>query len=294
MRRLRSSDGVRVALHDLGGLASRRPLLLVHGTGFCAQVFARLAVTVSARFHCWAVDLRGHGVSLTPEGLDYAWTGLAADVLAAVDGIAAAGAPLAAVGHSAGGAALLLAEADRPGTFSQLWCYEPIVWPDPTAARDRAEWLADGARRRRDRFPSRDEAYANFAAKPPFNALAPACLRAYVEHGFEDEDGDDGKGDDGNGGDGVGVQLRCRPEVEAAVYRQGVVGDRFHRLAEVRCPVVVASGARTEAITPAIAQRQVDALPAGRLRVFNRLAHFGPLEDPQSVGEAILADFSAP
>ena len=267
---------MRVALHDLGGLASRPPLLLVHGTGFCAQVLARLAVHLSARYHCLAIDLRGHGMTTTPEGLDYAWRGFADDVLAATQGLA----PLAAMGHSAGGAALLMAEAARPGTFARLWCYEPIVWPDPAAARDRAEWLAEGARRRRSAFPSREEAYANFASKPPFNSLAPPCLRAYVEHGFEDEP------------DGDGVTLRCRPEVEAAVYLQGVVGDRFGRLPEVVCPVVVASGARTEAITPAIAQRQVDALPAGRLRVFNRLAHFGPLEDPQSVGESILADFS--
>ncbi len=277
MRRLRSSDGVRVAIHDLGGLASRPPLLLVHGTGFCAQVFARLAVPLSSTFHCWAIDLRGHGLTTTPAGLDYAWTGFADDVLAALDGLGAR--PLPAVGHSAGGAALLLAEAARPGTFSSLWCYEPIVWPDPEAARPRAEWLAEGARRRRDRFPSREDAYANFASKPPFNSLAPACLRAYVEHGFEDDPAG-------------GVTLRCRPEVEGAIYLQAVQNDRFALLPEVKGPVVVACGARTEAIRPPVAERLVDALPDARLRVFNRLAHFGPLEDPQAVGEAILGDLA--
>src|SRR5262245_8893341 len=113
MRRLRSSDGVRVALHDLGGRPARPPLLLVHGTGFCAQVFARLTVHLSAHYHCWGVDLRGHGMSETPPGLDYAWAGFADDVLAALDAVSA-GAPLTAVGHSAGGAALLLAAANRP------------------------------------------------------------------------------------------------------------------------------------------------------------------------------------
>ncbi len=276
MRRARSSDGVQLAIHDLGGRPARPPLLLVHGTGFCAQVFARLAVQLSSAFHCWALDLRGHGLTITPEGLDFAWSGFAEDVLAAVDGLAIEGPP-AAVGHSAGGAALLLAEAARPGTFSALWCYEPIVWPEPAAARERAESLADGARRRRSAFPSRDDAYANFSSKPPLNALAPACLRAYVEHGLEDDPAG-------------GVALRCRPDVEAAVYLQGVAGNRFGRLAEVKGPVVVGCGARTEAVTPALAQRVVDALPDARLRVFNRLAHFGPLEDPQRVGEAILAD----
>ena len=279
MRRLRSTDGVEVALHYLGGRSGGRPLLFVHASGFCAQVFSRLATHVGTTFRCWGVDLRGHGLSKSPDGLDYAWSGFGADVLAAVDGLGLTdeGERPAAVGHSSGGAAVLLAEAERPGTFSSLWCYEPIVWPDPDAARERAQWLAGGAGRRRDRFPSADEAYANFAAKPPLSALAPAALRAYVDHGFATE------------ADGS-VSLRCRPAVEAAVYLKAVEGDRFRRLAEVRCPVVVASGGRSDAITPAVAQRLVDALPAGRLRVFGNLGHFGPLENPPAVAEAILAD----
>lgn len=278
MRRLRSSDGVQVAVHDLGGGRGLPDLLLVHATGFCAQVFSRLAVHLGSAFRCWAVDLRGHGLTTSPDDLDYAWSGFAADVLAAVDGLELDD-PFA-LGHSSGGAAVLLAESDRPGTFRGLWCYEPIVWPDPGQARDRAEWLAEGAARRRARFPSADEAYANFASKPPLSALASAALRAYVDHGFAPEP-------DGS------VVLRCRPEVEATIYRRAVTEDRFPLLAEVACPTVVAAGGRSDAITPAIARRQVDRLPAGRLRVFDRLGHFGPLEDPGLVAEAVAADLVA-
>ncbi|MDQ4098749.1 MAG: alpha/beta hydrolase [Actinomycetota bacterium] len=271
MRRLRSTDGVEVAVHDFGGRG--KELLFVHATGFCAQVFSPLASLLGSVYRCRGVDLRGHGLSATPPSVDYAWPGFAEDVLAAVDGLSLDH-PMA-VGHSSGGAAVLLAEAERPGTFVSLWCYEPIVWEAPEKARSRAERLAEGARRRRDRFPSRDEAYANFAAKPPFSALAPAALRAYVDHGFaEAADGS--------------VTLRCRPDAEAAIYLGAVEGDRFSRLKEVTCPVVVAAGGGTDAITPERAQRIVDALPDGRLAVFPRLGHFGPLEDPQAVAQVIL------
>ena len=214
-------------------------------------------------------------MTATPPSVTNAWSGLADDVLAAVHGLSLD--QPAAFGHSSGGAAVLLAEAERPGTFASLWCYEPIVWPDPDQARNRAATLAEGARRRRDRFPSKEEAYANFAAKPPFSSLAPATLRAYVEHGFEDT------------ADGA-VTLRCRPDTEAAVYLEAVVGDRFSRLKEVACPVVVAAGGRSDAITPDRAQPIVEALPDGRLAVFPRLGHFGPLEDPQAVAEVVLRD----
>jgi pimeloyl-ACP methyl ester carboxylesterase len=273
MRRLPSSDGVEVAVHDLGGKG--RPLLLVHATGFCAQVFTPLAAELSQRFRCWALDLRGHGRASAPPGLGYAWSGFGDDVLAAVAGLGMDHA--VAVGHSGGGAALLLAEANRPGTFERIWSYEPIVWPDPNGARSRASALAEGARRRRDRFPSREEAYANFASKPPFSTLAPEALRAYVECGFADEE-------DGS------VSLRCRRDVEAAVYLQAVEGDRFRRLADVGCPVVVASGGRSDAIAPPVARQLVDVLPDSRLQVFPDLGHLGPLEDPSRVARAILTD----
>ena len=68
--------------------------------------------------------------------------------------------------------------------------------------------LSEGAVRRRAVFPSRDDAYANYASKPPLNVLRPDVLRAYVEHGFADlADG--------------GVTLKCRPEDEAQIYRMG-------------------------------------------------------------------------
>lgn len=276
MRRVRGSGGVGLAVHDLGGPGDGPPLLLVHGTGFCAQTLAPLAVHLGTTYRCFGLDLRGHGLS--DAATDYAWARFAEDVLAVVDGVPElAGSPRLAFGHSAGGAAVLLAEAQRPGTFSALWCYEPIVWPDPPAARARAEWLAEGARRRRDRFASRADALANFSSKPPFNQLAPAALRAYVEHGFDDD-----------------IVLRCRPDVEATIYLEGVEGDRFSRLGNVHRPVVVACGARTEAIGPPLAQQIADALPSGRARVLDRLGHFGPLEDPPVVAAAVLADFGSP
>jgi pimeloyl-ACP methyl ester carboxylesterase len=271
MRRLRSTDGVEIAVHDLGGRG--KDLLFFHATGFCARVFSPLASSLGAAYRCWGVDLRGHGLTRTPPSVGYAWSGFADDVLAAVDGLSLD--HPTAIGHSSGGAAVLLAEAERPGTFASLWCYEPIVWEAPEKARSRAERLAEGARRRRDRFPSREEAFANFASKPPFSALAPAALRAYVEHGFADA------------ADGS-VALRCRPETEAAIYLGAVEEDRFSRLKEVTCPVVVAAGGRSDAITPERAQRIVDALPDGRLAVFPLLGHFGPLEDPGAVADVIL------
>ncbi len=127
--------------------------------------------------------------------------------------------------------------------------------------------------RRRPVFDSRDAAYDNFAAKPPFSALDPAALRAYVDHGFDDEP------------DGT-VRLKCAPESESQVYRMGPQHNAFERLHEIRCPVTVARGGFADFGPAAVAQPVAEALPDGRLEVFEALGHFGPLEDPAAVAEA--------
>lgn len=271
MPRLPSSSGVTLAVHDLGG--DGPPLLMAHATGFCAGVLQPLAAHLQGRFRCWAYDARGHGDTETPSGLDWNWSAFADDVLAVVDGLGLHGAY--GFGHSSGGAALLDAEARRPGTFSALWCYEPIVWPEVTADLIASRQpLIRGALKRRDLFASREEAYENFSSKPPLETLDPAALRAYVECGF--------------GADRDGVRLRCPPFVEAAIYRQGLVHDGFSRLPLVGCPVTVGLGGRSLAMGASIPEAQVAALPRGTLVTFPGLGHFGPLESPGAVAARVL------
>lgn len=279
MDRVRSTNGVILALHDLGG--DGPPLLLAHATGFCGRVWEPVARRLSDAFHCWAPDLRGHGESETPDGLDFHWSGFADDVLAVVDHLHQDG-PLRAVGHSKGGAALLLAEQGRPGTFGALYCYEPVVFPgDPdnpddsgSAGSGRGDALADGALRRRDRFESAEEAFENFSSKPPLSALRPDALRAYVDGGFRiDEDGS--------------LTLRCRPENEAQVYRMGANHAAFAHLGDIEIPTTIALGGTDRVGPAAFAPAIADALPHGELVVFDDLGHFGPLEDPDAVADDI-------
>lgn len=272
MPHLPSTDGVTLAVHDLGG--DGPPLLMAHATGFCGPVLSPLAALLARRFHCWTYDARGHGDSGSPAGLDWNWSSFTDDVLAVVDGLGL-DRPYG-FGHSFGGAALLDAEARRPGTFAALWCYEPIVWPQVTEALVASRRpLISGALKRRDLFASREEAYENFSSKPPLESLDAKALRAYVDCGFAP--------------DADGVRLKCRPFVEAAIYRQGLANDNFSRLHRAGCPVTIARGEGSLAVGPEVAQAQVGALPHATLVTFPDLGHFGPLEGLASVARAIAA-----
>jgi len=260
-----------VATHDLGGAGP--PLVLVHAAGLHGLVLAPLARRLAGTFRCLALDGRGHGDSPLPAGRELDWYGLAADVLAVVDGFGLER-PFG-FGHSSGGTAVLLAEQARPGTFAALYCYEPVlVAAEPPLGRDGDSVLGARARRRRATFASRAEAMRHYASKPPLDAVDPDALRAYVDHGFTD----DGAG---------GIRLKCAPEDEATVYEMATAHDAYGRLGEVACPVVVACGSDTDGCPPERARSHVERLPHGRREVLEGLGHLGPLERPDVVATSV-------
>src|SRR5690349_20798784 len=111
-RTVTSTQGVELALHDLGG--DGPPILFAHATGFCGPIWGPVAEHL-ADHRGWALDFRCHGRSTRPLDDDLSWRGTGDDVLAVVDALGLV--DLVGVGHSMGGAALLLAEQRRPGTF---------------------------------------------------------------------------------------------------------------------------------------------------------------------------------
>ncbi|MGH9183600.1 MAG: alpha/beta fold hydrolase [Acidimicrobiales bacterium] len=269
--RLPSTDGVALAVHDLGG--DGPPLLLAHATGFHGRVWAPLAEALARRFRMWSFDFRGHGDSSRPTtgDVDFDWRGFGDDVLSVVDGLGL-DQPFG-LGHSKGASALLLAEQARPATFRALYAYEPIAFPPPRPPLPDHPLVA-GALRRREVFTSLDDAERHLAAKPPLADLAREALRAYVDHGLVPT------------ADGS-VILKCRAADEAQMYRMGLAHPAFERLGQVRCPVTLARGALSRAVAAELAELQVSRLPAGRLEVLDGLGHLGPLEDPPRVAEAV-------
>ena len=276
-------DGIELAVYDFGGTGP--DLLMVHATGFCAGVLLPLATALSDRFRCHALDLRGHGRSGRPPDGDYTWSGFGTDVLTAVDRLGLEG--TAAFGHSCGGASLLLAEQRRPGSFSGLYLYEPVVVPDrPVPFSLEENPLSRGARRRRETFPSTEDAFVNFSSKPPFGDLDPDVLQRYVEDGFEVVPS-------AEGGDGREIRLRCRRDDEAEVYVHGFANGAFARLPEVHCPTTFAYGERTDAFGPEVMLSDAARTPRSAVASFPELSHFGPLERPADVAAAVTRALDA-
>jgi pimeloyl-ACP methyl ester carboxylesterase len=266
-----SSDGVTVAVHDLGGEGA--PFLICHATGFCGHAYEPMAARLAEQHHVWAIDFRGHGDTAAPENGRFDWSGMADDMEAVVSALTSS--PLAVFGHSMGGAVAVMVEHRKPGTLKSAYLYEPIIVPASGEMPLGENPMSEIARHRRPAFPSKPEALMRYASRPPLNILQAGALAAYVEHGFTDEP-------DGS------ARLKCRPEYEAATF--AATGKATVAVAaEVATPTTVAIGHATGDWGPALfAPAVVEAMPNARLERFEMLGHFGPLQDPMAIANAIL------
>jgi len=269
-----STDGVQVAAYELGG--SGPPLLLSHATGFHGHIWLPIVERLRDSFTCYSFDTRGHGDSTPPASGVFDWRAFADDCRAAVDGFGL-DQPYA-VGHSAGGALLVLAEENQPGTFRSLYLYEPIIYPGEGLPPDTENPLAAGARRRREVFESRQAAYDNYAGKV-FSVFTPEALHAYVDYAFDDLP------------DGT-VRLKCRGENEARTYEMSFRHGAFNRLAELSLPVTFAAGSETDAIGPDFVRLLAAPVPDARVEILDGLGHFGPMQAPDTLATSIRAAFA--
>jgi pimeloyl-ACP methyl ester carboxylesterase len=285
VRLLIDEDGETAALHELGG--SGPPLLLTHGNGLNAGMWATAVPRLRRSFSVWGLDFRGHGRSVQHhERLPVERHWFCDEVLAAVAAIT--GRPpgpdnqIVAAGHSLGAAALLRTEQDQPGTFRALWAFEPVLIPDTWETDRPPSLLIELSRKRRMVFASVDEAVARFRSKPPFDHCEAEAVHAYVAGGVVDLP------------DGT-VRLTCWGDTEARIYESNERLD-FRAFAAIRCPVAVAAGGEVAGgndIPPLVAPLVAEALGDGRHEVLDGLTHFAPMEDGARVAEAIVA-FLAP
>ena len=274
--------GVELAVLDWGGDG---PLaLLHHANGFCAAVWGPVADGLRERFHVVALDARGHGDSSRPEGGDaYRWSHFGRDLAALAELLVAEAGPVAlGLGHSFGGTATLLAAVERPQLFERIVLVDPVIFPsgayqsDPER-RARAGGLAEGARRRRDVFADREAARERWQGRSNFASWDPRVLDLYLAEGLADRPGG-------------GVELKCPPEVEAAIFERGSSVDAMEEARRLRVPALVLWARRGD-FPRAHFEELVRRMADGRLRDADT-GHFVPMEDPELVVREALA-FSA-
>jgi pimeloyl-ACP methyl ester carboxylesterase len=260
-----SVDTTEIAANTFSPLP---PLLFSHATGFHGRVFAPVAQHLTM-FDRTTFDYRGFGDTRAPSDWQLNWEGFGDDALAVAHAttLAQGNRPLVGIGHSMGGAGLVMAALRQPELFAALILYEPIIFPSSVReGGSGSNPLAEVTRRRRRVFASFDEAITNFSSKPPLGALSAECLNAYVRHGFVQR--------------ADGVHIMCDPEFEARTYEMGAMHDTWSQLPNMQIPTWVMAGSHSANSPAAIAPLIHQQLPRSTFVEWSDLGHFGPLENP--------------
>ena len=282
--------GEHIALARWGEANSRKPpALLLHGTGFVAEVWDEVARGLSSRYTVYALDRRGHGGSHKPPADRYHFQDFAEDLCRVIEALELS--DIYGIGHSAGATDLLLAAKLLPGRFSRLFVMEPTIM-DPRAVRTGVTGLSDfatgavhGVLRRQAEFDSAETVFARYRAASAFAEWTETSLRAYINHGFAPQQ--DGR-----------VRLRCTPEIESAllqpifeameqVYTGDIRGNPFGWLADIDCPVCVATTEKSWPIYKDMASRAAALIPAASQHSFQGVGHCVAQEDPKLLLEAL-------
>jgi pimeloyl-ACP methyl ester carboxylesterase len=173
----------------------------------------------------------------------------------------------------------MVAASLAPELFDTLVMLDPVMHPPAGYAqadprREGGAELADRARRRRQVFESREAARTSWSEKELFADWQPRAFELYLEEGLADRP--DGQ-----------VELKCRSEVEAAIFQAGRGFDPWPYLDRVLTPALWMRAERgnfPRFVYDQAAQRMADArvidLPLGHLML---------MEDPEGVLRELTA-----
>ena len=271
-----SSDNVQLSAYRYiaDSSAPATTVFFSHANGFHGRCFDPVIATLVADYECASFDLRGHGDSAVSPDWSVAWQGYGDDALAIAKQISK---PTIAVGHSMGGAALVMAALVEPQLFRALILYEPIIFPSAIreiASKNNAPSpLVEGARRRRKTFATRADAFANYASKPPMNAFDPRALHAFVDYGFRDASDH--------------IELKCAPEHEARNFEMGAIHETWDQLKNLRVPTCVVSGSQQQGQPSGFAANIAEQIANSHFVEWQDLGHFGPMQQPERLAELI-------
>jgi len=271
---------------DFGG---RGPVLhFSHPNAYTPGCFRQFLLPLTARYHVLAARHRplwylasGNDTPDAPEAfIDWTWDAIADDLLRFLDEQALE--KVIGVGHSLGAVATMMAARKEPERFRALALIEPVFLPPhvlaaiqahPKLAAERPFVL--GALRRRDRWPSRADAFARFREKPVFARWTDAALWDYVNAGLHE---DETTGE---------VALSYPREWEARFYSRPPtnVWDELPGLAH---PTLAVRATESDTLFPEAWALWQNLQPAATFVEMDGVGHMLTAEAPEDVAAVVL------
>ncbi|RYZ36594.1 MAG: alpha/beta hydrolase [Myxococcaceae bacterium] len=266
-------------LDDWGGTG---PLLhFACANGFPPETYRKLFARLATRYHVVSLRTRPLVPDEEPKRLTN-WSELGDDLARELKARGRSG--VLGVGHSVGGASTLMASAANPGLFRAVVALDPVLLTGPRAwavrlmkllgRMDRAA-IVQAARRRRDRWPTREEAADAYRQRKLFRDWDADCFNDYITHGLvPTPEGD--------------FKLRIPREWEARIF-ETFPADPWKLIRANAAPTLVIRGEKSDTLLPAALARVERELPLAKCEVLPLASHLFPQEQPRETAERVLA-----
>ncbi len=274
-----SGDRPERARHE-----ARPSLHLAVANGFPPATYAPFCQPFLADYHTFSLPPRALWPGIgAPPCRPGTWVTLAEDLLAGLKEHTRG--PVMGLGHSYGGVATLLAAVREPLRFRKLVLLDPTILPPKVMAeiadqRRRGEParfdLVQGARRRRSRFASVDEAYAFWRSRPLFKLWPDSTLRLYAESMTKPA------------AEGEGVELTWTGEWEAYYY-ESFYAETWVEAARLspEIPLLVITGGISTTVVPEAVEAMRRVWPWADIRTIPGRGHLFPQEMGAEAGEIV-------
>ncbi|MBU1170190.1 MAG: alpha/beta hydrolase [Proteobacteria bacterium] len=260
-------------IHSIACGHGDHPLHFLHANGFCAGVYLPFLAHFQKDCRMIATDIPGHGDS---DHHGYAriehWNIFVDDVKEAL--VRHMSPPVIGVGHSLGAVVTLLTAAQYPELFSHIVLIDPVIF---TRSRLALVYLlkkaglihriplAQGARRRKREFTSKEEAYRRFSSGRGLFASWPhTFIKAYCQHGL-------------SGMDQGSARLKCDPETEAQIY-ESILMDIWDYPGKITCPTLVIRGEDSTTFTDSACRRLCSKISGAKSVSIKHAGHFVAME----------------
>ena len=262
---------------DFGG---EGPLLhFAHANAYTPGCYRQFLSHLTAHFQVRAMKQRPLWPEQAPEQLSR-WDLFADDLIAFFE--QEGWQDVIGVGHSLGAVATMMAAIRRPQLFRALVLIEPVFLAPAVLdlAREHPEQafkipLVQIARKRRDRWPGREAAFAHFRQKTVYAQVSDAVLWDYVNHALcEREDGS--------------VTLCFSSAWEAQIYGTPPT-DVWQLLPQVEQPTLALRGTETDTLLDPAWQLWHEVQPEATFVEVADAGHLLPLEHPEVTAEKVLS-----
>ncbi|EPG68254.1 alpha/beta fold hydrolase [Leptospira wolffii] len=265
-------NGIRLSYID-SETPGKNTILIAHANGFSAACYSYLIRRLSPENRVLALDFCGHGES--EPSLDWKnWFFFRDQILTLIEKENLK--DVVGIGHSLGGASLLLASYQKPNLFRKIFVMDPVVlnFPVILATFFIGNPLAKGALKRRREFKDLNIVRKAYRKSPTFARWAEEPFEDYLSSCLKEENGK--------------LVLCCPPELEAKIFNS-VHWKSLLQYGRISSEVHITIPKDYEVCSPKAARRIVKGNPNSSLEIWPGTNHFFPFEEPDKTYERILS-----